>query len=183
MHLPSPGSQSIESVIADLQAQKARIDGSIAWVQGIRDGILACGGKVEFTNLDPVLADTTEARIALVLPLEGRFQDIPVFTLLWAPSPADVARIGQEPGLLGTAARLETLLAWQSRGIRPFETHLVSVRTLWAGSEVETQALLAKLVREWFAHWFPNPPKVAYRVRSPKPQPLGVRPPQPAPAG
>ena len=68
MHQPTHVSkQSAQTVITDLEAQKARLTEAISWTRNVAKGIGAAGRHITFSNAGPIEPDCREVGIVFSL--------------------------------------------------------------------------------------------------------------------
>ena len=164
--------QTVQTVIADLEAQRHRLADAVTWTKNVATGIEACGRQVHVTNVGPIEHQTREVGVAFHMSTGSFSQDILIFSLVCTPTEEEIAAMRREPALAGEAARLANLIQWQSQGIRTFETWLVPENTIWRGSAEETQAYFVAKTKEWLNYWFDPAPVPIFRPRMPTIHPV-----------
>ena len=162
------GRQTVDSVIADLEAQRRRLADAATWVKGVSDGVRAAiaAGQVEFTNTAYLTAHSRSAEVAIAMATPQGLKDVPVFTIACSTTPQERSAVLADP--LASLEDLGNLTAqrWlDAYGTRPFELWVVKETRIWQGDEAATTVWLSKQVRGWLEWWFQAAPRVAYRPR------------------
>lgn len=164
MHQPAKHTkQTVQTVIADLEAQASRLDEAITWTKNVARAIQEVGRTVQFSNAGPIEPGCREVGIVLALTAGGLTRDVLAFTLVCAPTEEEIASMRREMALAGEALRLSSLLHWHAQGVKTFETWFVPERSIWQETPEATQVYLTKQVKAWLAYWFEQPPTPFFR--------------------
>lgn len=170
MHQPPPktSQQSVETVIADLEVQRRRLDDAVAWTKGVNKAIrdLAPRGLAEFSTSGFVNLSSRSTEIVLSLPTPTGIQDIPCFTIVGSYTSAELVKLLADPMSSVEAIQQVQHQKWlQTYRVRPFDVWTVPESVLWHESEAGTSAYLGKQVKQWLGYWFGGQWNVQHRRR------------------